>query len=201
MSISVSNSTSQAAAFSIGPYKIQILDFVANSGQTSGTVTADNLKSVDHIVMGGGGALRHTSAPTLSGNVATLAFTVPAETKASLVQDNITYTAVDYLGANGNSISVTIVDGTGDDVPVTDGNEVVQVSGNDITVRIDPTPITGSTKQHVVDALTASTAASALIAASVASGHESDVCPVAVLANLANGVTGGARGSLICIGK
>jgi hypothetical protein len=201
MSISTSNSTKEARAFSIGPWKMQILDFVANSGATSGTVTADGLKELNHIFTGGGGALKQSAAATFSGNVATLAFSVPAETKASLVQDNLTYTAVANLGASGNSLTIAIVDGTGDDTPVTEGNEVVEVSGTDITVRIDPTVLIGSTKQDVVDALTASAEASALITSSVATGHETDVASVEVQTNLASGVTGGARGSLICIGR
>lgn len=198
MAITTTNSTSQAAAFSIGPFKVQILDFVANSGATSGTVTADNLSKISHIITGGGGALRQTSAATMSGNVATLAFTVPAETAASRTIDGVLYTAVANLGADGNSITIQEVDGTGDLPPVTKGNETVFVTGNAIVVHIDPTAVTGSAQSDVAAAVTASVAASALVTASSAS---STVASVTAATALQNGVTGGARGTLLCIGK
>lgn len=192
------SSASEARAFSIGPFKVQLLDYVANSGATSGTVTADNLKSVSHIVMGGGGAMKQTAAATFSANVATLAFSVPAETAASRTIDGVLYTAIANQGAGGNSITIQEVNGTGDVPAVTKGTETVFVTGTAIVVHIDPTAVTGSAQSDVAAAVTASTAASALVTASSASAT---VASVTAATPLQNGVTGGARGTLVCIGK
>lgn len=71
-------STVEPRAFSVGPLKQQILTYSYASGDASGTVTADRLSSVTHIVMDGGLVL--TSAPSISANVVTLAFVDPAAT-------------------------------------------------------------------------------------------------------------------------
>lgn len=63
-------------SFSIGPVKEQIFTYTALSGDTSGTLTATALKEIFAIVVDGG--MRHTAAPTFSGNVATLAFVDPS---------------------------------------------------------------------------------------------------------------------------
>lgn len=76
MALVATNSTSEPRSFSIGPLKIQILTYTADSGDTSGTVTADALKEVSHIIVSGG--MRHSAAPTFAGNVATLAFVDPS---------------------------------------------------------------------------------------------------------------------------
>lgn len=198
MAITITDSVKEPRSFSIGPVKCQIVTFRALSGATSGTVTADELSRLDHILFDCN--LKHSAAPTFATNVATLAFVVPAETAAAKTIANITYTAVADQGQDGNSITIAIVDGTGDTPAVTAGNETVSVSGLAISVHIDPTLVIGSTKQNVVDALTASAAASALISAAVAAGHETDVCPVASATALLGGVTGGARGTALCIG-
>lgn len=70
------DSTKEPRSFSIGPLKIQLLTYSAASGDTSGTLTADALYEIDHIILDGG--LKFTAAPSLSGNVATLAFVNPA---------------------------------------------------------------------------------------------------------------------------
>jgi len=195
---SLIDSTKEPRSFSIGPIKFQIVDFVINSGATSGTIQADRLSELMHLVIPG--EVYHSAAPTYSSNIATLAFTVKAETASSETIDGILYTAVANLGAGGDAISVELVDGTGDDVPVTPGNEVVVVTGNAIVVRIDPTAITGSTRDQVKAAVLASSAALALLTPStVTSG--STVAAVTAATPLAGGVTGGARGTAICIGK
>lgn len=61
---------------SLGPNKMQILNWTAASGDTSGTITADSLSRVDQVILSG--AITLTAAPTYSGNVVTLAFTDPA---------------------------------------------------------------------------------------------------------------------------
>lgn len=78
MAFAASNSTKEPRSFSIGPLKVQIMTFSAASGDTSGTVTADALKEVFHVVVDG--AINHSAAPTFSGNVATLAFADPVAT-------------------------------------------------------------------------------------------------------------------------
>lgn len=63
---------------SIGPNKIQVLNWSVASGDTSGTITADALSAVFQVILSGG--LSQTAAPTYSGNVVTLAFADPAAT-------------------------------------------------------------------------------------------------------------------------
>lgn len=64
------------AAWSQGPFKVEIQNVAAVSGDTGATVTAKSLQRVDFCTVGGNCAL--TAAPTYSGTVATLAFTDPA---------------------------------------------------------------------------------------------------------------------------
>lgn len=62
--------------FSIGPFKIEIVNISAVSGDTSGVITAASLSQVyDCIVTGGGFNL--SAQPTISGVTATLAFPDP----------------------------------------------------------------------------------------------------------------------------
>ena len=79
MAFAATASTKEPRSFSIGPVKVQILTYSVASGDTSGTVTADKLTSVDAIFMDGGLVL--TAAPTFATNVATLAFVNPAATR------------------------------------------------------------------------------------------------------------------------
>lgn len=76
MAVAATNSTTEPRSFSIGPKKIQILRFTAVSGDTTGTLTADALTYVDEVILSGG--IRFTAAPTIAGNVVTLAFTDPS---------------------------------------------------------------------------------------------------------------------------
>lgn len=76
MAFAATASTKEARAFSLGPKKAQIMTWTAVSADTSGTVTVPGLSRVDHILLDGG--LKHTAAPTFSGNVVTLAFADPA---------------------------------------------------------------------------------------------------------------------------
>lgn len=71
-------STKEARSFSIGPVKVQIMTYSAASADVAGTITADRLKEIYHVILDG--AIHHTAAPTYSGNVATLAFADPAAT-------------------------------------------------------------------------------------------------------------------------
>lgn len=198
MAITVSEAAFEPKSVSLGPIKIQIVEIVANGGSTSGTATATRLKDLFHIIVPG--IRSHTAAPTFSGNVATLAFTVPAETAASGTIDGILYTAPANLGSSGNSVTIRLVDGTGDAIPVTKGNEVVQVLGSAITIRIDPTAVTGSARNDVKTAVLASAAALALaVPSTVTSG--ATVATVTSATALTGGIGGGFRGSAICIGR
>jgi hypothetical protein len=76
MAFSAVDSTSEPRSWSEGPLKYQVLTYSAISGDTSGTITADRLTSIAHIFMDGG--LTFSSAPSFSGNVATIAFNDPA---------------------------------------------------------------------------------------------------------------------------
>lgn len=78
MAFAAVNSTKEPRSFSIGPLKVQIMTWSAASGDTSGTVTADALNEAQHIIIDG--LINHTAAPTVSGNVVTLAFADPLAT-------------------------------------------------------------------------------------------------------------------------
>ena len=77
MAFAATMSTKEPRAFSIGPYKVQLFTWTVASGDVAGTITADNLTRVDHVILENGG-LAYTAAPTYATNVATLAFTDPA---------------------------------------------------------------------------------------------------------------------------
>jgi len=76
MAFTATDSTSEPRKFSQGPVNMQIMTWTALSGDTSGTVTADRLSTVTHIIIDGG--LVMSAAPTYSGNQVTLAFNDPA---------------------------------------------------------------------------------------------------------------------------
>lgn len=68
--------SAEPRSYSVGPLKEQVFTYTAASGDTSGTVTATALSTIVAIIVDGG--LRHSAAPTFSGNVATLAFVDPS---------------------------------------------------------------------------------------------------------------------------
>lgn len=71
-------STSEVRKVALGgPLKAEIFTYAAASADVSGTVTSKNLHTIYHCLIDG---LQSTSAPTFSGNVATLAFADPAAT-------------------------------------------------------------------------------------------------------------------------
>lgn len=76
MAFVATNLSAYPQSFSIGPLKVQVMTYTAASADTTGTVTADSLQSISAIYIDG--ALRHSAAPTFSGNVATLAFVDPS---------------------------------------------------------------------------------------------------------------------------
>lgn len=191
MPITITNSQSEPRAVSRGDIKTQILDYVAPSGATSGTVTADRLVSIRHIMVLGG-RLQHTAAPTFSNNVATLAFVVPAETAATkTLQSALTFTATADQGASGNDISITFTDGA------TQGDEVVTVVGKAITIQVESGVSTATDVKTAYDLVSAATAFATV---AIESGHETDTISAAASSSLEGGVTGGARGSLIAYG-
>jgi hypothetical protein len=187
MSVTVSDASYEPRSVSIGPVKLQFVEIVAFGGATSGTVTASRLKEIYHILVPG--IKSHTAAPTYATNVATLAFTVPAETAATLTLGGVTYTAVANLGAAGNSITVAYTAGA------VAGSEVVTVTGNAISVQIANA---SSTITQVRTAVNASAAAAALV---TATGTSATVVSTATATALTGGVAGGFRGSAICLGR
>ena len=74
------NLASEPRAFSLGPTRLQIVQATVVSGDTSGTVTADQLTSLDAVIVCG--PLLLTAQPTISGNSATLAFADPVANRA-----------------------------------------------------------------------------------------------------------------------
>lgn len=79
MAFAATASTKEPRAFSIGPLKVQVMTYSAASADVSGTVTATGLKEIMHVIVDGACGIA-TTAPTFSGNVATLAFADPAAT-------------------------------------------------------------------------------------------------------------------------
>lgn len=79
MAFAATNLSAEPRAFSIGPFKIQIMNWSVASGDTSGTLTADSLHVVEGVYLSGG--LTLTAAPTFAENVATIAFVNPAATR------------------------------------------------------------------------------------------------------------------------
>lgn len=186
MAFSASNSTKEARAFSVGPMKCQIMTYTAASGDTAGTVTADRLTQLMVVIADGG--LKNSAAVTYSGNVATLAYeALPTATAATLTLGGVTYTAV-ADDQSGNLITVEYVGGG------TAGAEVVTVVGNAISVEIEDGV---STITQVRTAVNLEAAAAALVTATGTSG-------TAVAADgpdpLTGGITGGAKGTLLCLG-
>ena len=78
MAFVATNSTKQPAAFSIGPKKMQIMTYAAASADVSGTITADGLSQLQHVIVDG--KILQTSVATYATNVATLTFADPAAT-------------------------------------------------------------------------------------------------------------------------
>jgi hypothetical protein len=64
-------------SWSIGPVKVQVMTWSVASGDTSGTITAPALTEIYQIILP---TLQLSSAPTYSGNVATIAFADPGIT-------------------------------------------------------------------------------------------------------------------------
>lgn len=187
----VPNLSASSRANTLGDgLKQEILNWSALSGATSGTVTCA-LARVKHILVLGG-RLIHSAAPTYSGSVATLAFTVPAETAASrTLQSSMLFTAVAQQGAGGNSITITFTSGG------TAGSEVVTVSGTAISIKVESTVSTATQVKTAYDLVAAATALATL---TLVGGHETDTVAAATVLPLQSGVTGGGRGTLIALG-
>lgn len=185
MAITITNSTAEARAFALGELKAQLVTYSAASGATSGTVTADRLSRIMHIFCDG--FLKHSAAPTFATNVATLAFTVPTSTAATLTKGGVTYTAV-ATDNTGNLITVAYTAGG------TAGSEVVTVVGNAISVQIESGV---STITQVRTAVNLAAAASALV---VATGTSGTAVTTATASALTGGITGGAKGTMLCLG-
>jgi hypothetical protein len=191
MAITVSEASYEPRSISVGPIKIQLVEIVALSGATAGTCQAAKLKEIYHIITPG--IKRHSAAPTFSGNTATLAFTVPAETAASrTLQSALTFTAAANQGVSGNSITYTFTGGA------TAGAEVVTVSGTAITIQVESGVSTATQVKTAYDLVAA---AVALATCAIVGGHETDAISSATVLPLQNGVSGGYRGSAICIGR
>lgn len=186
MALVTTDSSSEPRSRSIGPLKQQTVKLTALSGDTSGTVTASTLYRIVAIIAPS--AMKYSAAPTYATNVATLAFTVPAETKAAKVTQGLTLTAVANLGAAGNAITIAFTAGA------VAGSEVVTVTGNAISVQIS----TGvSTVTQVRTALQASAAATALV---VTTGTSASTVSIASALALLGGVTGGIFCDALCLG-
>ena len=68
---------------SLGNRKVEIQSISAASGDTSGTVTASALSTVDHAIVCSG--LKLSALPSISGTTITLAFADPVATVAGSI--------------------------------------------------------------------------------------------------------------------
>ncbi len=187
MAITTTEAAFAPRSISLGPVKFQLVELVAVSGSTSGTVTAARLKEIYHIIVPG--IKSHTAAPTYATNVATLAFTVPAETAAAMTLQSLTYTAAADLGIAGNAITVQYAN------TATAGAETVSVTGSAILVGIQSGV---STRNQVKTAVQASAAATALV---VVTGASASAATTVAATPLTGGISGGFRGTAICVGR
>lgn len=180
-----------ARPFKLGTFDAQFLSISAISGATGGTITPLSIAELQHVVLPKG--FVQTAAPTFSNATATLAFTVPAETAASKTyQSSMLVTATANRGAGGNSITVAFTGGA------TQGNEVVTVVGTAISIQVESGVSTATDVKTAYDAVAA---AVALAAMTLVSGHETDTVTTATASALTGGVTGGAAGTVLCLGR
>ena len=149
--------------------------------KASGTVTvADYTKASAVAASGTVTVVDYTdaSAVAASGTVTVVDYAVLHKQKASLVVQDLTYTAVAF-GPSGNSITIQYVDAgsIGD-------NAVVECDGNAIVVNMDPTAVTGTSATTIKDAVNADPEASLLV---LVTGAAATVQAVAAATPLANG--------------
>ncbi len=190
MAITSTNDVTYYRPMALGDgVKAQLMTYRALTGASSGTITADGLSLIYAIFLDG--QIQNTALPTYAANVATLAFAVPAETAASKVVQDLTYTAVANLGQDANTYTVRyIVGGTA-------GSEIVTVTGTNIVITIETAV---STATQVKTAFDASAAATALMSVAVTgTGSTAQIANSAQ--TLAGGVTGGSRGYCLVLGR
>lgn len=77
MAVTIERVQFEPSVSQIGPLKLQLLSFTAESGDTSAEITCSALITLVHFEISG---VTQTSAPQLSGNVATIAFLNPGRT-------------------------------------------------------------------------------------------------------------------------
>lgn len=169
-----------------GKLCMQACDITIESGDTSATMTAPSISSVNHVILPHG--IIQSAAPTFSGNQITLAFSVPTATAATLTKGGVTYTAV-ATDNTGNLISVAYTGGA------TAGAEVVTIVGNAISVQIESGV---STITQVRTAVNASAEAAALVTATGTSGT---AVSTATASFLTGGITGGVAGTALVFGN
>lgn len=179
-------SSDTSRPFSLGNLKAQLVSISAASGDTSATLTAPSINELIAVILPKN--FVQSAAPTFSRNAATLAFAVPVSIAASAVKGGVTITA-DALGAGGNAITVAYTAGA------TAGAEVVSVIGSAISVQIEGGV---STITQVRTAINADATAAALV---TATGTSATVVAVAAATALAGGITNGAQGHALLIGR
>lgn len=96
----------------------------------------------------------------LVGTAISVNLALDAGVAAELEEQDLTYTA-DDVGVAGNDITIAYVDDG------TAGAETVDVTGTDIVVHMDATPVTGSTATQIKAAVDASVPASALVSVAI----------------------------------
>lgn len=186
MALALTAASSANRKHSLGPVYEQVVDYTVASGDTTATITAPTISKI-LMVMDGSNVLTHTAAPTYSGNVATLAFTVPASTAATKVTQGLTLTAV-ATDNTGNAITIAFTGGA------TAGAEVVTVVGNAISVQIQ------SGTSTVTQVRTAMQAAAPCTALVTTTGTNASTVATAGAVSLTGGITGGGAGAFLILG-
>lgn len=177
--------TGYSRPHALGNHVAQEVDLTIASGDTALTLTAPSVARPIAVLMPPG--VKHSAAPTFSGNAITLAVVVPASTAATKVTQGLTLTAV-ATNRSGNLITIAFTGGA------TAGAEVVTVTGNAISVQIE----TGvSTVTQVRTAMQAAAACTALV---TTTGTSASTVATASAVFLTGGITGGAAGTALIIG-
>ncbi len=184
-------------AFGVGPVKMQLVDFVLDAESTTGTVQADNLKEISHIIIP---EVFHTAAPTYSGNTATLAFEeLPSETSASALFNTTHVYANSEQGSSGNDYIIVFIDDAMAD-PFT-----ISADGKTITLNITGVTDTNSWQTYLDNTGLSFVDVPGQVGAAPSTPgvyFEYDGNPVVTAAtNLSGGLDGGAFGTAICVGK
>lgn len=180
--------TGEARPFKMGNLDAQLIDVTAYSGSTSGTLKATGIATLYHVILPSG--MTQTTAPSYSGNTATLAFTVPAETIATAVIQDLTWSAAANRGAFPNGASVDYIDDE------QSGTEYILFDEGQIVCHIQSGVTTATELKAVADATPGLSTYWTVAVSGTGSNAQSTDSGL-----FAGGVSGGAFGTALCLGR